>query len=498
MRQSADVSDADKLDAVEECLDLLNLRPIADKVLRGSSVEQIKRIAIGVELAAHTSVLFLDEPTSGLDARAAKLVMDAIRKVADSGRTVVCTIHQPSWEVVQDFDSLLLLKRGGEAVFFGEFGPNACELIQYFESIDGVTPMEKGANPATWMLDVIGAGIGNENGTTTDFVSIFQASEKKRLMDAQLDQDGVSRPAPGVPPVTFTDNHAASHFVQAKWLLTRCVRTYWRSTDYNVTRIAIALVLALVFGSAFGKTDFETFKGLYTVVTMVGASMVFLGAISFDSIIPFTIADRAAFYRERAAHTYHSLWYCIASTIVEIPYVFIMGLVFSAVFFPLAGFSGATQFVLFWVHLSLHLLLQTYIGQAIAFAAPSVEVATTWGLLVTSIAFLFMGFNPPSSGIPTGYKWLHTIVPPKYSLAILTSVIVGDCSDPTSREIGCLQMQGTPPTLPANITNANYIDLVFDVKRDELWTNFSVILGYLVFTRIVALLVLRFVKHEKR
>ncbi|KAG3154062.1 hypothetical protein PC128_g22456 [Phytophthora cactorum] len=158
LRQDADVPDSHKYDSVNECLDLLDLHPIADQIIRGSSTEQMKRLTIGVELAAQPSVLFLDEPTSGLDARSAKLIMDGVRKVANTGRTIVCTIHQPSAVVFSVFDSLLLLKRGGEMVFFGDLGEEASNLVTYFESIDGVSKLEKEYNPATWMLEVIGAG----------------------------------------------------------------------------------------------------------------------------------------------------------------------------------------------------------------------------------------------------------------------------------------------------------------------------------------------------
>ncbi|KAI9994229.1 hypothetical protein PInf_016797 [Phytophthora infestans] len=104
LRQDAETPDADKYDMVDECLDLLDLHSIADQIIRNSSAEQMKRLTIGVKLAAQPSVLFLDEPTSGLDARSAKLIMDG----------VFCV-----------FDSLLLLKRGGETAFFGDLGENA-------------------------------------------------------------------------------------------------------------------------------------------------------------------------------------------------------------------------------------------------------------------------------------------------------------------------------------------------------------------------------------
>jgi ABC-type multidrug transport system ATPase subunit len=72
----------------------------------GLTSEQRKRLTIAVELVANPSVIFLDEPTSGLDARAALVVMRAVRSIVNTGRTVVCTIHQPNKEIFEAFDSV--------------------------------------------------------------------------------------------------------------------------------------------------------------------------------------------------------------------------------------------------------------------------------------------------------------------------------------------------------------------------------------------------------
>ncbi|KAG3232170.1 ABC transporter G family member 35 [Phytophthora idaei] len=215
-----------KYDSVNECLELLDLNPIADQVIRGSSMELMKRLTIGVELAAQPSVLFLDEPTSGLDARSAKLIMDGVRKVADTGRTIVCTIHQPSAMVFQVFDSLLLLKRGGEMVFFGELGSKVSELVTYFEAIDGVAKLEPDYNPATWMLEVIGAGVGNVNADGTDFVALFKDSEKNRHLQLNLDREGVTRPSPSLAALSFDRKRAASSLTQATFLIQRFFHLY--------------------------------------------------------------------------------------------------------------------------------------------------------------------------------------------------------------------------------------------------------------------------------
>ena len=104
-------------------MDLVELTPLAGAMVgnpgTGLSTEQRKRLNIGVELVANPSVIFLDEPTSGLDARAAALVMKAIRNTVNTGRTVVCTIHQPSKAIFGAFDELLLLKPGGRVIYNG-------------------------------------------------------------------------------------------------------------------------------------------------------------------------------------------------------------------------------------------------------------------------------------------------------------------------------------------------------------------------------------------
>ncbi len=68
--------------------------------------------------------------------------MRSLRRIADSGIAVVATIHQPSVAIFNSFDSLLLLKRGGETVFFGELGDESCNLIEYMESYPSTTPIK--------------------------------------------------------------------------------------------------------------------------------------------------------------------------------------------------------------------------------------------------------------------------------------------------------------------------------------------------------------------
>lgn len=96
---------------VEQVMDLVELNDLRSALVgmpgsSGLSTEQRKRLTIAVELVANPSIIFMDEPTSGLDARAAAIVMRTVRNTVDTGRTVVCTIHQPSIDIFEAFDAV--------------------------------------------------------------------------------------------------------------------------------------------------------------------------------------------------------------------------------------------------------------------------------------------------------------------------------------------------------------------------------------------------------
>jgi ABC-type multidrug transport system ATPase subunit len=96
---------------IEEVIELVELTSLGEAQVglpgvNGLSTEQRKRLTIAVELVANPSIIFMDEPTSGLDARAAAIVMRTVRNTVDTGRTVVCTIHQPSIDIFDAFDEV--------------------------------------------------------------------------------------------------------------------------------------------------------------------------------------------------------------------------------------------------------------------------------------------------------------------------------------------------------------------------------------------------------
>lgn len=120
LRQDASVQKFEKIAYVDNIIDLLELSELQDAIISSLGVEQRRRLTIGVELAAKPELLlFLDEPTSGLDSNSAYSIVRFLRKLAQAGQAIICTIHQPSSVLIQQFDMILALNPGGNVFYFG-------------------------------------------------------------------------------------------------------------------------------------------------------------------------------------------------------------------------------------------------------------------------------------------------------------------------------------------------------------------------------------------
>ncbi|CAK0784035.1 hypothetical protein CVIRNUC_007238 [Coccomyxa viridis] len=221
------VSKPDARKFVDEVMDLMELSSLKGSLVglpghSGLSVEQRKRLTIGVELVANPSVVFMDEPTSGLDARAAAIVMRTVRNTVNTGRTVVCTIHQPSIDIFEAFDELLLLKRGGRTIYCGPTGHESQQLVAYFASKKGVEALPEGTNPASWMLEV--TSLGSEAKLGVDFADVYAGSQLARDNDAMVQE--LQTAAPSSKPLHFKNHFSIGLFGQAsipRWLPALCL-----------------------------------------------------------------------------------------------------------------------------------------------------------------------------------------------------------------------------------------------------------------------------------
>lgn len=171
--------------------------------------------------------------------------MRGLKRIAESGRAVCATIHQPSIAIFDSFDSLLLLKRGGEVVFFGELGESSCNLISYLQGYEATTKIKAHENPATWMLTTIGAG-SDTSGNAFDYAGAY--SESKLRYDNLALIEKFCSAASDSNLITFPHKYATNWMTQVREVTHRTVTMYWRSPNYNLVRLMVSAIIALLFG----------------------------------------------------------------------------------------------------------------------------------------------------------------------------------------------------------------------------------------------------------
>jgi len=245
LRQPANVPKKEKLDYVTEVIRLLEMEEYADAVVgvtgEGLNVEQRKRLTIAVELAAKPQLLlFLDEPTSGLDSQTSWSILDLLETLKNNGQAILCTIHQPSAMLFQRFDRLLFLAKGGKTVYFGPVGASSKTLTTYFER-HGAHNCPPGANPAEWMLEVIGAAPGSHS--DVDWPQAWKSSPEYKQVQAELETMKNERsqlPEPARDKASYRE-FAASFWQQLFHVQKRVFQQYWHTPSYIYSKLGLCV-----------------------------------------------------------------------------------------------------------------------------------------------------------------------------------------------------------------------------------------------------------------
>ncbi|RZC53605.1 hypothetical protein C5167_012465 [Papaver somniferum] len=415
---------------VEEVMELVELSSLRGALVglpgvNGLSTEQRKRLTIAVELVANPSIIFMDEPTSGLDARAAAIVMRAVRNTVDTGRTVVCTIHQPSIDIFESFDELFLMKRGGQEIYAGPLGHHSCHLIRYFEGIEGVSKIKDGYNPATWMLEVTSAG--QEGGLGIDFTDVYKNSELYKRNKELIKELSVA--PPGTKDLYFPTMYSRSFFTQCMACLWKQHWSYWRNPPYTAVRFFFTVVIALMFGTIFWDLGTKTSQrqDLFNALGSMYAAVLFLGVQNTSSVQPVVAVERTVFYRERAAGMYSALPYAFGQVVVEIPYILIQSLVYGIIVYAMIGFEW-TPVKFFWYifYMFFTLCYFTFYGMMTVAVTPNQNIAAIIGSAFYGLWNLFSGFIIPRTKIPIWWRWYYWACPVAWTLYGLAVSQFGD------------------------------------------------------------------------
>ncbi|GKU06341.1 abc transporter cdr4 [Fusarium langsethiae] len=455
LRQSAEISRQDKLNYVEQVIDMLDMQEFSDAVIgvpgEGLNVEQRKRLTIGVELAARPQLLvFLDEPTSGLDSQTSWAICDLIEKLTASGQAVLCTIHQPSAILFQRFDRLLLLAPGGKTVYFGDLGEQSQTLLQYFER-NGAPPCPTDANPAEYMLNIIQPS-NDEEDNNIDWHQVWRSSPEFQSVKQELQRLNALPSTQTTSTSAFDNTDASQHqeFVASFWtqfreVLIRTWKNFWRSPTYIWSKTVLIILSSLYVGFTFEAKN--TIQGLQNQLYAIFMYMVLFQSIT-NQIMPIFVPQRALYeVRERPSKIYRWNTYILSNILVEAAWNTLMAvIIYFCWYYPVGFVQNTTSddqhirgFLVFLFLLMFMLFTSTFSHFGIV-CIGTAEEAGVLATLLWMLCIAFCGVGVTYNDIPTFWTFMYHVSPATYIVGGIMSVAVYG-SDVVCADNEVLQMQ---------------------------------------------------------
>ena len=522
LRQPKTTPKKEKLAYVDEVIRVLEMEGYADAVVgvpgEGLNVEQRKRLTIGVELAAKPALLlFLDEPTSGLDSQTAWSICTLLRKLANNGQAILCTIHQPSAVLFQEFDNLLFLASGGRTVYFGDIGERSKTLTSYFER-NGSRICGDEENPAEWMLDVIGAAPGSQN--TIDWPQLWRESEEKQVIRdtlAQMKSELKSKPVDNDP--TALREFAEPFGVQLLAVTKRVFEQYWRTPSYLYSKVSLCAGSALFIGFSFWDSAISM-QGLQNQLFSIFMLMTIFGNI-VQQTMPHFVTQRALYEaRERPSKAYSWKVFMLSNIIVELPWNTLMSvIIFFCFYYPIGMYRNAIpdhqvheRGGLMWLLIWAFLLFTSTFTDMIVAGIETAETAGNIAQLLFSLTLIFCGVLAGPSVLPGFWIFMYRVSPFTYlvdgmlSTGLANNVIV--CSSielvhftpPSGKTCGqylqdYINSAGGYITDPSATSNCSYCSAsTTNVYLAQLssqystrWRNFGIMWAFIIFNIFGAL-----------
>ena len=495
-KDPAIVDDDGKLRYVDHVLETMELTDIQTLQVGnyeegGLSFEQRKRLAIACELAGSPSVIFLDEPTSGLDSRGALVVMRAMKRIAEGGRTVCATIHQPSSAVFEMFDDLLLLKKGGNVVFFGELGHCSDQLVNYFEA-RGAKPIEFGENPASWMLRAY-AGENTAN-STIDYAELYKSSEQYTKLLEQIELIIANRDE--TKKIHYDEMFSTTQKERLQYTNQKITTIYKRSPAYNLTRLVIAIFYSFLIGSVFIRNEYgrNTTLNESVVDGLLGTiflSTIIIGVTSISMAVPVMKKIRDVFYKHRASGMLEHNSLSWALSVGEVPYILMVSLLFGVVYYFTVGlFTSAKQFWYFYLFFTLNVAIYAFFGQA--FICVVSDVPTSGALVGALIGYnvFFSGYIVKPQYFVGPFQLGFWTAPGRFAYEGIVSTqfrnlkipVIADPNSPFFFSLNC-----TSTDEPCVGTIDEYSEFAFGGRFtiDNFWLDVGALLGYVVLARLL-------------
>jgi PAS domain S-box-containing protein len=492
LRLPAELTDQQRKTKVGEVMEILNITKTRNTIIggyarRGISGGEKKRVNIGNQLLTNPSVLFLDEPTTGLDTSTALSLMLTLKEMARAGMTIVATIHQPSSQIFEQFDKLLLMV-DGNSVYFGA----ANEAINYFSSIGLKCP--KNYNPADFMMGVVlEEEIKHEDTMKKKIIKDWQEYQsdnkkhEKQFKYLQHDTNGVdsedSSDVESKQKQKIKKDYARSWGDQFKTLWTRAMiqskGVYFETMQYIQLALVVFIVSILWLQTPAREDRINDIIGVmfFLAIYNIGFFPMLCSLFNFPP-------ERDVIIRERSEGAYYLSAYFAAKALSDMPFLILYPFAYSIPTYFLVGLAyDAGKFFYFLLLIMVGALTATGFGLMFSAGFPDVRKSQVFATVAMLFILLAGGFYIDMALIPAWINWLQYLSYLKYAL---DSLIISQFSGSTFEQTSLVtQFDGYDP-IPGELVIASR-----SLTVPSMWGSFGVVIGWGIAFWTVAYVLLR-------
>ncbi|KAH8267433.1 hypothetical protein KR018_001930, partial [Drosophila ironensis] len=487
------VSMKDKRTLIDYLLNSLKLTTARTTMCSKLSGGQKKRLSIALELIDNPAVLFLDEPTTGLDSSSSFDTIQLLRGLANEGRTIVCTIHQPSTNIYNLFNLIYVLS-AGRCTYQG----SPQNTIRFLSSLGMECPPYH--NPADFLLECVNGDYGDHIEALAENAKDSRWRYDQQLMDGE-DAEAPSETqvakfneaqAPGQPQKIEMQNMESSkdltrhtypptEYMRLWLLIGRCHLQFFRDWTLTYLKLGIHVICAILIGSFFGDSGSNATKQ----ISNVGMIMIHCVYLWYTTIMPGILrypSEIEIIKKETFNNWYKLRTYYIATIITATP----VHIIFSTVYITI-GYLMTEQPVELdrFVQFLLTAVVVTFCADGLGVFLGTVlnpVNGTFIGAVSTCFMLMFSGFLILLNHIPAAMRFISYLSPMRYALENMVVSLYGNDRG---------QLECPPSEFYCHFKNAVTVLKQFGMEQGHYGHNIMMILAQITLFKVLAYFTLK-------